>query len=513
MKSRILKTALIGAFCAVSTANFAQIEGKKVQVFSSYDGEKKMLIEQPAAVLKTDLKTENPVINVFPEFKYQAILGFGGAFTETAAYNFSLLKPQKQVELAELMFGKKGIGYNFCRTTIHSCDFSLDEYTYVKENDKNLKSFNINRDKKYVLPFITAAHKINPDLLLFASPWSPPAWMKDNAATNKKSMIKGGKLLKEYYPVWAKYFALYLQNYKKEGVDFLAVSVQNEPIAIQPWESCFWTGSEEGDFATNYLRPELDKAGFDKTNIIVWDHNKERVMERAREAMNVKGGDQAIWGIGFHWYSGDHFDNLRMAHELFPTKPLIATEFCLSPETAGEAIWSDIEKTSWASVERYAGEMIQNFNNFMAASCEWNLIVDTKGGPYHDRTGGVSAPVYVNPDTKDYTLGELYYTVGHFSKFVKRGAIRIGTSSYSDNIKVTAFQNPDGDIVVVVLNKTNKQASPKLRIDNCTAEFTLAPRSLNTLIIPAKTDVRREFKRDLKKQLRQVELQRVQPIK
>ncbi|MDR0828523.1 MAG: glycosyl hydrolase [Prevotellaceae bacterium] len=513
MKNRktIFKTALIGALCAVSTANFAQTEGKKVQVFSSWEGEKKMMVEQQASVFKQDFKTENPVINICPEFKYQEVIGFGGAFTETSAYNFSLLAPEKQTELSEMLFGKKGIGFNLCRTTIHSCDFSLDEYTYVKEGDFDLKTFDISRDKKYILPFILQAKKINPDLQLFASPWSPPAFMKDN---NSKSMIKGGKLLKQYYPNWAKYFSLYLQNYKKEGVDFLAVSIQNEPIAIQPWESCFWTGAEEGDFAVNYLRPTLDKAGFANTKIIVWDHNKERVAERAREAISVKGGDKAIWGVGFHWYSGDHFDNLRMAHELYPDKPLIATEFCLSPETTGEAVWGEVEKTSWAAVEKYAGEILSNFNNFMAGSVEWNLIVDLKGGPYHDRAAGVSAPVYVDADKKDFILGDLYYAVGHFSKFVKRGALRIGTSSYSDNVKTTAFQNPDGEIIVIVLNKTDKKITPKLRLNNCTAEFTLAPKSLNTFVIPAKSSGKSELKKNIKQQPqpleRKIRLEQVQ---
>ena len=456
----------------VETSLFTQPDGQKVKIFSSSAGSNEMLVEQQNIVFKQDFETENLLINIYPEFQYQQALGFGGAFTETAAYNFSLLNPDLQQQLAELLFGKTGIGLNFCRTHIHSSDFSLDEYTYAEDGDIDLKTFSIDRDRKYVLPMIQSARKANPDLWLFASPWSPPAWMKDN-----NRFIQGGRLLPEYYKTWANYFSHYLEEYQKEGIDFFAVSIQNEPKAVQTWESCIWTGKEEGEFAAHFLRPTLDAKGFDKTKIMVWDHNKERVMERARETMSIPGAEKAVWGVGFHWYSGDHFDNLRMAHELFPDKPLIATEFCV-----GGAIGA--EETNWRDVERYAREMIGNFNNFMAASVEWNLIVDLKGGPYHNRTGGVKAPVFVDENEKTFMLGPLYYTVGHFSKFIKRNAVRIGCSVYNAEIQTVAFKNLDGEIVVIVLNTTERDVIHKIRLNNCTADFNLPAKSLQTLIIP-----------------------------
>ena len=481
-RSLVISALAIFSLCLFSCQNkqtpnvemslFAQPDGQKVKIFSSSEGSDEMLVEQQEVVFKQDFETENLLINIYPEFQYQQTLGFGGAFTETSAYNFSLLSADLQQQLAELYFGKTGIGLNFCRTHIHSSDFSLDEYTYVEDGDVDLKTFSIDRDRKYVLPMIQAARKANPDLWLFASPWSPPAWMKDN-----NSFIRGGRLLPEHYKTWAKYFSRYLEEYQKEGVDFFAVSVQNEPKAVQTWESCIWTGKEEGEFATNFLRPTLDENGFNKIKIIVWDHNKERVMERARESMSVPGAEKAIWGVGFHWYSGDHFDNLRMAHELFPDKPLIASEFCV-----GGAI--NAGETNWRDVERYAREMIGNFSNFMAASVEWNLIVDLQGGPYHNRTGGVKAPVYVDENEKKFILGPLYYTVGHFSKFIKRNAVRIGSSTYNDAVKAVAFSNPDGEIVVVVLNTTERNFTPKIRLNNCTADFELPAKSLQTLVIP-----------------------------
>ena len=475
MRSYLKQKAVIVSILAIfSMSLFAQTDGTRVKVFLSSANQSEMLVEQQDITFKQDFVTENLLINIYPEFKYQKVLGFGAAFTETSAYNFSLLSPESQQRLVELYFGESGIGLNFCRTHINSCDFSLSEYTYVEDGDVELKTFNIERERKYILSMIKAAQKVNPDMWLLASPWSPPAWMKDN-----NRMIRGGRLLPEYYSTWAKYFSRYLEEYKKEGVDFFAVTVQNEPIAIQSWESCFWTGKDEGEFAANFLRPTLDKNGFGETKIMVWDHNKERVMERARESMSVPGAEKAIWGIAFHWYSGDHFDNLRMAHELFPDKPLIATENSFGVDIYGGAM-------HWGTVERYAKETIMNFNNYMAAALAWNLLVDVNtGGPQSNRPMGSTAPVYVDATKKDFILGPVYYTKGHFSKFIKRGAVRIGSSTYSDAVKATAFSNPDGEIVVIILNTTERDATPSIRLNNCTAAFKMPAKSLMTFVIPS----------------------------
>ena len=461
-----------------STAAIAQNE-LMVKVFGSEKAAiKEMLVQKESVTLVPDVETENLLINVYPQMKYQEILGFGGAITETSAYNFAQVSNDVKRKIAEAYFDKeKGIGINFCRTHIHSSDFSLAQYNYVKEGDVKLKTFTIEQDRKYVIPMIKAAQEITNDLYLFASPWSPPGWMKDN-----KQMIFGGKLLPEYYDTWAKYMTKYFEEYKKEGIEFFGVSVQNEAKAVQTWESCIYSGTEEAVFAVNNLRPTLDKAGFNDIKIMVWDHNKERVLDRAIESFAVPGAKDAIWGVGFHWYSGEHFDALRMTHEMFPDKPLLLTEFCRGASSASSNVpWAD-----WTDVEMYVNEMIGDFNNYMAASIDWNMIVDLDGGPYHDRTGGCKAQVVVNKDKNSFSLEPTYYAVGHFSKFVKRGAKRIGNSSYNDNLRVTSFQNPDGEVVVVVLNKGELALTPKLRIYDCTAQLDIPAKSLTTLIVPAK---------------------------
>ena len=469
---------LVSALCFSITA-IAQNE-KKVKVFSSEKSSiKEMFVQKESVALVPDVETENLLINVYPQMIYQEVLGFGGSFTETSAYNFAQVSDDVKLKLAEAYFDKvKGIGINFCRTHIHSSDFSLAQYNYTKEGDVELKTFTIEQDRKYIIPMIKAAQKFTNDLLLFASPWSPPGWMKDSG-----KMIQGGKLLPEHYDTWARYMTRYFEEYKKEGIEFFGVTVQNEAKAIQTWESCVYSGTEEAVFAVKNLRPNLDKSGFKDVKIMIWDHNKERIFDRAIESFAVPGAKEAIWGVGFHWYSGEHFDALRMTHEMFPDKPLLLTEFCRGASAASA---TPVPFASWDDVEAYANEIIGDFNNYMAASIDWNMVVDLEGGPYHDRTGGCKAQIVVNKEKNSFSLEPTFYAVGHFSKFVKRGAKRIGHSSYNDNLKVTSFQNPDGEVVVVVLNKGEQAMKPKLRIYDCTAQLDIPAKSLTTLIVPAK---------------------------
>jgi glucosylceramidase len=450
---------------------------RKAKIFQFIE-KGKMYETGAQVVFKKDPAAESRVINLYPEVEFQKIIGFGGAFTEASAYQFSRMGAKSKAKIIKAYFDpKEGLGYNFCRTHINSCDFACSRYTYVEDGDKELKTFSIERDRKYILPFIKAAQKAaGKDLLLFASPWSPPPWMKSNG-----DMCHGGRLLDEYYQTWANYFVRYLQEYKKEGVPFFGVTVQNEAIAVQTWESCLYTAEEEAVFVTRFLKPALKKAGFDDVKVMIWDHNKERVYERARDSFAVPGAKDDIWGVAFHWYSGRHFDALEMTHNAFPDKPLILTEYCIG-EFYGET--ARYPHTSWKGVEIYATELIGDFNHHMAAETIWNLLLDETGGPFHDRDGGVSVDIVVNPEKDEISIEPTYYAIAHFSRFVRRGAVRIGTSCFSDSIDVTAFKNPGGEIVAVVLNHGTEAEKLRLRIEAVTAPVVLPGRSLTTFVIP-----------------------------
>jgi glucosylceramidase len=451
---------------------------REVKIFQSSEKGGFFVSPEPT-VFERDPAAENRVVNLYPEVKYQEILGFGGAFTETSAYQFSRMSAETKDRIIKAYFDpREGLGYNFCRTHIHSCDFSLSRYTYVEDEDAELKTFSIERDRRYILPFIQAAKKqAGEDLWLFASPWSPPGWMKTNG-----DMCHGGRLLDEFYETWARYFVRYLEEYKKEGIPFFGLTVQNEAIAWQTWESCVYTAKEEAVFVHQFLKPALKRAGFDHVNVMIWDHNKERVYERARDSFAVPGARDDIWGVAFHWYSGQHFAALEMTHQAFPDKPLILSEFSVG---AAHGETAPAPHTSWKGMELYAAELIGDFNHHMAAETIWNLLVDEAGGPFHDRAAGSRAQIVVDPERDELIIEPTYYAIGHFSRFVKRGAVRIGSSSFTGAIDVTAFKNPDEGLAAVALNRGAEAEKFRLRIEGLTAPVELPGHSLSTFVIPA----------------------------
>lgn len=429
---------------------------------------------------------ERAVINIYDDVVRQEIFGFGGAFTEAAAYNYSLLSDEQKDEFMRAYFDKQdGIGYSIGRTHINSCDFSLDIYDYVESGDKTLETFDISREKKYVIPFIKDAAKYCGDeLVLFASPWSPPAYMKDNG-----DMIKGGNLLDEYKSLWALYYAKYIKAFAGEGIKISAISVQNEPIAIQTWESCYYSPEDEGDFIENYLIPVLDEEGLGDIKIIIWDHNKERVFDRARKVLASDKVNERVAAVGFHWYSGDHFDGVRLVHEVL-SKPAFASEFCKSApySIAGDDV---------SAAEDYAREISGDLNSYAVACCDWNLMLDENGGPYHNRTakpvtvggkvlenksGGCYAPIIYDTNKGELILTPTYYYIGHFSRFIKRGAKRVECTKYSDDLKVSAFVNPDGTRVAVIMNTADVELPAVIRNNDVCTHIDMEPHSIMTAL-------------------------------
>ncbi len=427
--------------------------------------------------------TEGGVVNIFDEIEYQKIIGFGGAFTESSAYLYSLLNEEQKKDFMEKYFDReKGIGYNFGRTHINSCDFSLDIYSCVEDGDTTLESFNIERDKKYIIPFIKDAMRYSSDpIVLFASPWSPPGYMKENG-----SAVRGGKLKEEFKALWAKYYTEYIKSFKKEGIEISAITVQNEPIATQSWESCYYSPDDEREFIEKYLISALDEAGMSDIKIIIWDHNKERVYDRAKKVFSSEKVRENVWGVAHHWYSGDHFDGMRLVHEQFG-KVLISSENCGS-----------IHENSHMLAERYGKELCGDFNNFTAAYCDWNLMLSDKGGPLHNRNGntvscagvvhedkssGCHAPVHYDYETKQLVFTPVYYYIGHFSKFVQRDAVRIATTKYHEKLHVCAFKNPDGSIAAVIINTADREMPVVVRHEDVCTRFYLEPHSIATVII------------------------------
>ncbi|MGO9585112.1 MAG: glycoside hydrolase family 30 protein [Limisphaerales bacterium] len=410
-------------------------------------------------------------IFVDPSKTFQTVLGIGGALTDAAAETFYKLPEGKQQELLRAYFDPQaGIGYTLGRTSIHSCDFSSGSYTYVKDGDKQLDSFDIAHDLKYRIPFIKAAMaKAGHDFTLFASPWSPPGWMKDNG-----DMLHGGKLKPEYYESWARYYGRFIQAYEKEGIPVWGLTVQNEPLAKQTWESCIYTAEEERDFVKNYLGPALHKAGLQDKKIIIWDHNRSLMYERASVVLDDPAAAKYVWGVGFHWYMGDNFENVKRLKEAYPQTHLLFTEGCNYPFD-----FSKINDWQWG--ELYAKSMIHDFNNGAEGWTDWNVLLDEKGGPNHVQNF-CFAPIHADTKTGDLWYMNSYYYIGHFSRFIRPGAKRIISSSTTDELLTTAFLNQDGKIAVVVLNLSDQAQPVSLWLGDKAARISSPAHSIITVV-------------------------------
>ncbi len=416
-----------------------------------------------------------PCVFVDPSETFQTFLGIGGALTDASAETFAKLPADKQKELLTGYFDpNKGLGYTVGRTNINSCDFSSDRYTYVADGDKTLKTFNLAHDERFKIPFIKKAMATaGGKLTFYVSPWSPPAWMKDN-----NDMLQGGKLKPEFYDAWANYYVKFIQGYEKLGIPVWGLTVQNEPMAKQTWESCIYTAQEETDFIKNSLGPALHKNGLADKKLIAWDHNRDLIYQRSSTYLHDPEAAKYIWGIGFHWYEdwngGLQFDNVKRVAESFPDKNLLLTEACNFPFS-----WETFDQWKWG--ERYGLNMIHDFNNGAVAWTDWNILLDETGGPNH--VGNFCfAPIHAK--TKEGSLHYMnsYYYIGHFSKFIKPGAKRIISSSSRAQLLTTAFQNPDGSIAVVVMNPTNEKISYRLWMGGQAAETVSLPHSIATLV-------------------------------
>lgn len=453
------------------------LEGKKVIVFTTADSTNYRLTAMDTLTFSAfgqPLETQ-PSVFVDPGHRFQTFLGIGGAFTDAAAETFAKLPAERQSEFLQACFDSvNGIGYNWGRTHMNSCDFSSDMYTYVEDGDKELATFSIAHDEKYKIPLIRRAMQTAGKLNLFVSSWSPPAWMKDN-----NDRLHGGKLKPEYFQTWANYYVKYIRALEKDGVPVWGLTVQNEPMARQIWESCMYTAEEERDFIKNFLGPTLHSNNLGGKKLIAWDHNRDLMFQRASTLLSDPEAAKYIWGIGFHWYEvwngRFQYENVKRVAETFPETNLLLTEACNYPFS-----WQTFGQWKWG--ERYGENMIYDFNNGAVAWTDWNLLLDETGGPNHVK-GFCFAPIHAK--TQEGTLHYMnsYYYIGHFSKFIRPGARRVVSSSSRVQLLTTAFLNPNGKLAVVVMNETSEKIPYRMYIGNQAVETTSLPHSIQTLVI------------------------------
>ncbi len=409
-------------------------------------------------------------ICLYPDVKYNIFEGFGGAFTESSGFCYSNLNSDSKKDFIESYFGESGLRYNLGRTHIGSCDFALGNYTCIDNpDDKTLSTFNMDRDKKYIIPLMNDASSVtDKPITMLLSPWSPPSFMKTNGEMNN-----GGKLKPEYYDMWADCMVTYILEYKEFGFKIDMVSVQNEPEATQTWDSCIYTAEDEAIFVGEYLGPKLEAAGLSDIKILIWDHNKDVIYRRVKVSMSNEKAAKYIGGVAFHWYTGDHFEALEYVNKMYPHLKLYFTEGCV--EYSRFADTNNVYKA-----EMYAHDIIGNLCSGISGSIDWNLLLDSKGGPNH--VGNFCEAPIMCDDKGGFEKRLSYYYIGHLSRYITDGAVRIGCSRYTDKLDVTAFLNTDGERVVVILNRSEKEMPVCLGEDTDEyANFVIAPHSIITI--------------------------------
>ena len=495
MKTTKYCTLIILAFFMMGCNN--KEEKLNVEVYETSASGNKL-----SKLTEFDTSEDASSLKLLPEEKYQTITGFGGAFTESSAYLLNKLSKENRKKIIDAYFSSEGANYSLTRTHMNSCDFSVSNYSYTPvEGDKELEHFTIQEDKDDLIPFIKEAMAASTDgFKIFGSPWTAAPWMKDN------NNWVGGKLLPEYYDTWALFFSKYVDAYKEEGIDIWGFTVENEPLGNgNNWESMHYTPDEMTNFVVNHLGPKLESDGKGDLKILGYDQNREHLKEWVDSQYKNEETSKYFDGTAIHWYASTFEvfpDELQYAHEKAPNKLLIQSEACVDAQVP---VWQDDEwyfkkeatdwgftwapekdkhlHTKYAPVNRYARDIIGCLNNWVDGWVDWNMVLDTKGGPNWFKNWCI-APVIVDPEKDEVYFTPLYYTMAHFSKYIRPGAERIGFEKTDKNLMVTAAKNPDGSIAVVVFNQDSESKNFNLSLGDTGINLKISGQAIQTIIIP-----------------------------
>ena len=455
-------------------------------------------------VSATSIDTEAQVqIEIKPNQKFQTITGFGGSFTEASASLLNELGEENRRKILEAYFGERGANYSLTRTHINSCDFSLSNYSYAPvADDMKLEHFSIEEDKDDIIPMIKEAMSISKDgFKIIASPWTAPPWMKDN-----KDWV-GGKLLPKYYDTWALFFSKYIDAYKAEGIDIWGLTVENEPLGNgNNWESMHYTPTEMTNFVQNHLGPQLEQDGKSAVKLLGYDQNREHLKEWVDDMYQNEATSKYFDGVAVHWYASTYEvfpDELQYAHDKAPNKHIIQSEACVDAEVPhwkdDKWYWSK-EATDWGwdwapdkdkplhpkyvPVYRYARDIIGCLNNHVDGWVDWNMVLNRQGGPNWFKNWCV-APVIVDTEADEVYFTPIYYTLAHFSKYIRPGATRIGVELSDDSLLATAVEQ-DGNITVVILNQGKEPKTFSINMNGASVKVLISAQAIQTIVIPSK---------------------------
>lgn len=478
-------------------------------------------------------RAKGAVIEVRPGRPLQEVVGIGGALTEASAYVLAHLPEPTRRALLDRCFGPGGADLSMARIPIGACDFSVEgRWSYADvPGDTALVHFSLAPDRKgwaqakdpgyALLPLVQDALRRRPDLRLVASPWTAPAWMKDNG--DWYGAGRGGKLKPEHFDTFARYTVKYVQSMVAEGIRLWGLTPLNEPEGNGgQWESMEFQPEAMRDYIGGHLGPRLAEAGLGGVKVLAFDHNRDAAALRHADA--VLGDPKAarfVWGTALHWYSTTNSacpEVLDALRDRFPSKPLVHTEGCIdgigTPDSSpgGRFLgwqnprwWWEEAATDWgyywasaaekpahpkyAPVDRYARDLIQGLNHGLSGWIDWNLVLDRQGGPNHVKNF-CAAPLMADPATGEVCVTPLWDVLCHFSPDLQPGSrvVQVGVTvpgCAPDDLHATAALSPDGRrLAVFIFNRSAREIRCRLQVGGNHASLVLPPRSLQTLRLP-----------------------------
>lgn len=426
-------------------------------------------------VAKADQQTE---ITIYPTDKLQQIDGFGGCFNEIGWEALLSVSPAEREKIMKELFSPAGANFNICRMPVAANDYSLSYYSYndVPE-DFTMGNFNIDRDRYILIPYIKEALKIRPDLKLWASPWSPPAWMKvnnhyalhggkingqSNGLTQDKEILSNSTAFRmetSYLKAYALYLSKFVQAFRNEGINLSALCVQNEIVYSPHWSSCTWRSEDLACFISKSLGPQFKK---DSLSTEIWLGTVNGADPNyIRTVLNDKEAAKYISGVGVQW---DAKHAIAVINKEYPQYRYMQTE---SECGNGEKNWKSAEYT-WSLINHYLSSGV---NSYMY----WNMVLDPSGKSTWDWIQNML--ISVNKSTKEVIYYPEYYIMKHLSHFVLSGAYRLKTSGGKNHL---AFVNPDGTTVLIVVNTVDSDKEFNIAVGDKTFKVAVKSKSFNT---------------------------------
>jgi glucosylceramidase len=451
--------------CPNSATTQSVSTGRSVQIVETTGDHAKLLQTQPSVSFTAGGSSSALVITVDDATQYQQMDGFGGSLTDSSAWLIwnKLNTSQRNTLMQQLFSPSAGIGISFLRQPMGASDFSASgNYSYddmpAGQTDPNLANFSVIHDAAYIIPLVKQAISMNPSIKVVALPWSPPAWMKSTGTMN------GGDMNTAYFSSLAQYFVDFVQAYQQQGVPIYALSVQNEPLySTTGYPSEHLAASDEAAFIANNLGPALSTAGLANVKIFGYEHNWDNTAYPESEL--ASSAAQYLAGTSFHCYAGDPSAQSTVETS-FPAKDIWFTECSgiTSSTFAGDLVWNAQHL------------LIGSTRNWARSVCLWNLALDQNSGPKNGTCSNCRGVVTIDDRASPaaVTLNVEYYILGHLGKFVLPGAHRIDSNTFgAGSIEDVAFQNPDGSIVLLVLNSARKAGTFTARFKDQSFNYTL----------------------------------------